>query len=82
LEDWLSAYEVFDTEPEEVGDLGGGITFVVVRQGGRLLGAIGRVEQRFAWAIAWEHRLAVRVIAGIDIDTVRDAAERLAEERR
>jgi len=36
----------------------------------------------FAWAITWEHGLAVHYIAGMDIDGVRAAAERLAEERR
>lgn len=81
LEDWLSSYEVFDTEAEEVLEMGSGITFVVVRQRGRLLGAAGRVEQRFAWARTWEHGLAVHYIAGMDIDGVRAAAERLAEER-
>jgi ketosteroid isomerase-like protein len=81
LEDWLSTYEVFEIEPEEVLDMGGGVAFVVGRQGGRLLGAAGRVEQRSAWAMTWEHGLAVHVIAGMDIDKARAAAERLAEER-
>jgi ketosteroid isomerase-like protein len=80
LGDWLSSYEVFDIEPEEVLDMGSGITFVVGRQGGRLLGAASRVEQRSAWAITWEHGLAMHVIAGMDIDGVRAAAERLAED--
>ena len=62
--------------------MGGGVTFVVGRQGGRLLGATGRVEQPSAWAIAWEHGLAVHVIGGMDIDKTRTAAERLAEKRR
>ena len=78
---WRS-YEAFDTEPEEVLDMGGGITFVVVRHRGRVLGAAGRVEERVAWAIAWEQRLAVHIVGGMDIDAVRAAAERLAEERR
>jgi ketosteroid isomerase-like protein len=81
LEDWLRSYEAFDTQAEEALDLGGGITFVVVRQSGRLLGAAGRVEQRFAWAIAWERGFAVRGIAGMDLDQARAAAERLARER-
>jgi ketosteroid isomerase-like protein len=81
LEDWLGSYVVFDTEPEEIVDMGGGITFVVVRQSGRLLGATGRVEQHFAWAITWEHSLAVSGVAGMDIDSVRATAERLANDR-
>jgi ketosteroid isomerase-like protein len=81
LGDWLSSYEVFNIEPDEVLDMGGGITFVVGRQGGRLLGAAGRVEQRSAWAMTWKHGLAVHIIAGMDIDEARAVAERLAEER-
>ena len=73
---------MFDIEPQKILDMGGGITFVVGRQGGRLPGATGRVEQPSASAIAWEHGLAVHYIAGMDIDGVRAAAERLAEERR
>jgi ketosteroid isomerase-like protein len=82
LEDWLGSYAVFDTKAEEIVDLGGGITFVAVRHSGRLLGATGRVEQRFAWGITWEQGLAVHGIAGIDIESVRVTAERLAKERR
>jgi hypothetical protein len=62
-------------------DMGSGITFVVGRQSGRLLGAAGHVEQRVAHAIAWEQGLAVHTVAGMDIDGVRAAGERLAEER-
>ena len=62
--------------------MGSGVTFVVVRQSGRLLGAAGSVEQRFAWAIEWENGLAVRCVAGMDIAAVRAAAERHAHERR
>lgn len=80
LEDWLSSYELFGTEPEAVLEVGSGITFVVVRQSGRLRGAAGSVEQRFAWAITWENGLAVRCVAGMDIDAVRAVAERVAHE--
>ena len=73
---------MFDIEPQKILGMGGGITFVVGRQGGRLPGATGRVEQPSAWAIAWEHGLAVHVIAGMGIDETRAAAERLAEKRR
>jgi ketosteroid isomerase-like protein len=81
LTDWLSSYGAFDTEAEEIANLGGGITFVVVRQSGQLLGAAGRTQQRFAWAITWERRLTVHVLAAMDIETARAAAERLARER-
>jgi len=80
LEDWLSTYEVLNIEREEVIDLGSGVAFVVGRESGRLLGS-GRVEQRLAWAIASEHGRVVHMIASLDIDEARAAAERLAEER-
>jgi ketosteroid isomerase-like protein len=81
LEDFPSAYESFDSEPEEILDMGGGITFVAIRHTGRLRGGGGRVQQRFAWVIASEDGLVVRVFAGKDIDEGRTAAERLAESR-
>jgi ketosteroid isomerase-like protein len=82
LGDWLSAYEVFEMELDEVLEIGGGIALAEGRQAGRLLRAAGRVEQRVAWAIAWQHGLAVHVIASsMDIDGVRAAAARLAERR-
>jgi len=79
LEDWLSSYEVFNIELEEVHELGGGITFAAGHQVGRLFGAAGMVEQGSAWAIAWEHGLAERVAASVDTDKARAAAERLAQ---
>jgi ketosteroid isomerase-like protein len=81
LEDWLSAYEVLNIELEQVIDLGSGVAFIVGRESGRLLGS-GRLEQRVAWAIASEHGHIVRLIASVDIDKARLAAERLADKRR
>jgi hypothetical protein len=78
LADWLSSYEAFDIEPEEMLELGSGIVFAVGRQSGRLLGAAGRVEQASAWAIAWRHGLVAYIIASVDVDKVRAAAEQLA----
>ena len=81
LEDFRNAYESFESEPEEILDMGGGIIFVVIRHTGRLRGGAGRVQQRFAWVIAWKEGLIVRFLAGMDIDEARAAAERLAESR-
>jgi hypothetical protein len=81
VEDWLGSYDVFNTEAEEVIDIGSGVTFVVGRQSGRLLGAAGRVEQHVAPAITWEQGLIARVVAGIDLDGVGATAERVAQER-
>lgn len=81
LEDFRSGHESFDTEPEEILDMGGGIVAVVIRHTGRLRGGAGGAEGRFAWAMVSEQGLVVRVSAGSDIGKVRRAAERLAEER-
>lgn len=81
LSDWLSSYEVFAIELEQILDMGSGVAFVLGRQGGRLLGASGRVEQPSAWSMTWEQGLAAHIVAGMDVDGVRVAAERLAEER-
>lgn len=81
LEDFGSAYESFQTDPEQILDIGGGIIFAVIRHTGHLRGAGGPVEGRYAWGMAWEHGRVVHVIAGGDIGKVRAAAERLAEER-
>jgi ketosteroid isomerase-like protein len=81
LGDWLGSYEVFEMKPEEVLDMGGGVTFVVGRQSGHLRGAAGRVDATFCVGLTWEHGLVVHVIAGLDIDEARAAAERLARER-
>ena len=81
LEDFPSAYESFETEPEEILDMGGGIIFAVIRHAGRLRGGAGRVEQRFAWVMASKEELVVRVLAGMRIEQARAAAGRLAEER-
>jgi ketosteroid isomerase-like protein len=81
LGDWLSSYEVFSMELKEVLELGGGIAFAAGHQVGRLLGATASVEQGSAWGIAWEDGLAVQVVASVDIDKARAAAERLAGKR-
>jgi hypothetical protein len=81
LSDWLSSYELLEIEPEEVLDIGNGVTLVVGRQRGALPGAAGSIEQRSAWAMSWEDGLVVHCIAGMDIDGVRAAAQRLVKER-
>ncbi|HEY4451766.1 MAG TPA: nuclear transport factor 2 family protein [Solirubrobacteraceae bacterium] len=82
LEDFRSGYETFDTEPEEILEVGDGVIFVVIRHKGRLRGGAGGVEGRFAWAVASEGGLVAHVTAGSDIGEVRRAAEQLAQERR
>jgi ketosteroid isomerase-like protein len=81
IEDWTGAYEEFEMQPEEILDLGGGVTLDVVLQSGRPVGSTGRVEFRFAAVAVWEESLVVRVTNYTDIDEARAAAERLARER-
>jgi ketosteroid isomerase-like protein len=81
LEDFGSAYESFDTQAEEILDMGGGVLFAVIRHTARLGGGAGRVEARFAWVMAVEDGLVVCFLGGRDIDQARTAAERLAEDR-
>ena len=80
IEDWLANYEEFAAAPEEVQDLGNGVTFGVIRQQGRLVGS-GHVQLRHAMVNVWVDGVIVRTVTGPDIDTGRATAERLAEER-
>lgn len=82
LEDWLNAYEEgFEIEVQEFHDLGGGVTFTVIRQGGRPLGSTGRIELRYAAVGVFAEGLVERTTNYGDIDEARAVAERLAESR-
>jgi len=81
LEDFGSAYESFDTQAEEILDMGAGVLFAVIRHTARLGSGAAPVEARFAWVVAVEDGLVVRFLGGKDIDEARAAAERLAQER-
>ena len=41
FEDWISAYEEFEFEPEQILDLGNGVVFVMARQTARPVGSAG-----------------------------------------
>jgi ketosteroid isomerase-like protein len=81
IEDWVGAYEEWRAEPEEILDLGGGVTLAVALQSGRLAGSDGRVQWRYAQVSVWEERVAVRTTNYLDLDEGRAAAKRLAESR-
>ncbi len=81
VEAWVGGYEEWRVDPEEIRDLGGGITLAVALQSGRLAGSDGQVQWRYAQVSVWIERLAVRTTNYLDIDEARAAAERLAEER-
>jgi ketosteroid isomerase-like protein len=80
-EDATVAYEEFELQPQEILDLGNGVTFGVERTSGRLIGSTGRVEFRYAIVAVWSDGRIVRVTNYTDIAEARAAAERLAEER-
>jgi ketosteroid isomerase-like protein len=81
FEDWAGAYDDFEAEVEEILPFANGVTFAVVRHGGRPRGSTGHVEARDATVIQWAGRLIVRATHYTDVDEAQGAAERLAEER-
>lgn len=81
LEEWWQLYEEYEQHLEEVRDLGYGVTFAVARQKGRPVGSIGQVQLRYAAIIVSLDGLVKRFTTYTDIDEVRAAAERLAQER-
>jgi ketosteroid isomerase-like protein len=80
-EDWMGAYEGYRIEPEEIHDLGNGVTWGVVLQQGRPMGSGGTVRLRYGTCTTWTDGKAVRVWNYRDIDEACAAAERLAGER-
>jgi ketosteroid isomerase-like protein len=81
IEDWFRSWEDYRYDLVEILDLGHGVVVFVLREGGRLIGGDGRVEQHAAHLTTWADGLIVRVTPFFDIDEARDAAERLADER-
>jgi ketosteroid isomerase-like protein len=53
IKDWHRSWEDYRYEEEELLDLGHGVVLSVLREGGRLLGGKGRVEQRVAHLTTW-----------------------------
>jgi ketosteroid isomerase-like protein len=80
FEDWLGAYEEYRLEAEEVFDLGYGVLFAVLHQGGRPSGSSGAVQLRYATVCVWVRGVMARITSYSDIDEARLAAERLAAE--
>jgi ketosteroid isomerase-like protein len=81
LREWWNAFEELHATLEEALDLGGGVTFSVVRQDARPAGSAGSVSTREAHVAEWRAGVAVRVTVYTDLEQGRAAAERLAEER-
>jgi hypothetical protein len=82
FEDWRGMYEEFTCELKEFRDLGNGVTFSVISQGGRLAGTAAWVpEERSALVLTWTDGMIEKETNFDDVDAARAAAERLAEER-
>jgi ketosteroid isomerase-like protein len=79
-QDWWASYEELRIEPEEILDLGNGVTFSVIVQQGRLVGSTAHVQVRYAAVTTWADGLIERNTNYTDIDEARAAAERLAQE--
>jgi ketosteroid isomerase-like protein len=81
FEDWRGSYEEYETEAEEVLELGNRVTLAVLVQNGRPRGSDRRVQIRYAAVLQWADGLIVRVTNYPDASEARAAAERLAESR-
>ena len=79
FEDWRGSYAEYETEAEEVLELGNGITLAILVQTGRPRGSDGHVQIRYAAVLQWVDGLIVRVTNYSDASEARAAAERLAE---
>ena len=80
FEDWLGAFEDYETVMEEFGDLGNGVALGVYVQRGRPAGSSGFVELRYAIVRTWRDGLLERNTIYTDIDEARAAAEQLSEQ--
>jgi len=80
-ESWLGTFEQYEIEPEQILDLGNGVTLAAVTQKGHPGGSRGEVRLRYAAVAVWANGMAVRITNYTDIDEARSAAERLAGER-
>jgi ketosteroid isomerase-like protein len=81
LKDWLSPFDDYDQEVEEIRDLGNGVYIAVALQRGRPAGGSGYVEVRYASVGSLADSLIQRIAIYTDIDQARAAAERLAKQR-
>ncbi len=81
MEEFVSHFESFDVEVEEIRDLGGEVVIAVNTMGGYAPGSAVEVRQRGLFIYEGKAGLAVRCTAYTDIDEGRAAAERLAKER-
>jgi ketosteroid isomerase-like protein len=80
FEDWGRPYVDMEWKAEEIRDLGGGVTFAVILQQGRVAESSASVQLRYASVTEWIDGLIVRNTTYADIDEGRADAERVARE--
>jgi hypothetical protein len=81
FEDWVGAFENYESKLEEFGELDNRVIFYLLLHRGRPAGSSGFVDLRHAYTTTCGDGLFQRTIVLADIDQARAAAERLAEER-
>jgi ketosteroid isomerase-like protein len=85
LEGWMTSFESYREEAEEIVDFGNGVVFAAVRESGRPTGGAvdNQTHSTFGFVIVWIDGKIARMTAykGDALDEARAAAERLAEER-
>jgi ketosteroid isomerase-like protein len=81
LADWMSSYDGYQEDVEEIVDFGNGIAFAAVRESGRPTGSTTdtRTHSTYGFVIVWIDGKIARMTAYPDTGEARAAAERLAE---
>jgi ketosteroid isomerase-like protein len=79
VEDWFGTWADLRLDVLDVVDLGHGVAFSRVREGGRLSDGDGHVEQQRGWVILGAQEKIERIEIYLDIDQARAAAQRLAQ---
>ena len=81
LESWWATWEDHYHEVQEILDLGHGVVFVALWEGGRPVASEGSVREPRWHVYEWLRGKIARATLYTDPDEARAAAERLAEER-
>jgi uncharacterized protein (TIGR02246 family) len=81
LEDWRSAYDEYEIQPQELRDLGNDVALACVRQTVLPAGSTGdtRLVEDWAFVFAWKGGRVVWAMATQDVDEARSAGQRLAD---
>jgi hypothetical protein len=82
LAGWMTSYEGYEEEMQEVIDVGNGIAFAAVRESAVPVGSTAqtRVHSVYGFAIVWVDGKIAHITAYPSADEARAAAERLAAE--